>query len=144
MTGKQVVAAVVAVLLATAVLPPAAAWAVNRRRVARAEAEVAALARRFELHRAKVPRAREIASVLCGPGRVPVAEDASTSVWTRAPRANLLMALPGETLSGDPWGNCYLVNVTSGLVLSAGPDGTINTDFAAATASGDDVGARQP
>jgi hypothetical protein len=142
MKGKQVIAAVIAVLLATAVLPPAAAWAVNRRRVSRAEAEVSVLARRFGSYSAKVPHTREIASVLCGPGRVPVAETASTGMWIRAPRANLLMALPGETLPEDPWGNCYLVNVTSGLVLSAGPDGTINTDFAASTTSGDDVGAR--
>jgi hypothetical protein len=46
MTGRQVLGAVLLIVLATAVLPPAVAWNVNRRRVATASREVPALAER--------------------------------------------------------------------------------------------------
>jgi hypothetical protein len=47
MTGRQVLAAIVAIVVATAVLPPAVARAVHQRRMARARSEVVVLADRL-------------------------------------------------------------------------------------------------
>lgn len=69
------------------------------------------------------------------------------------PRA-ALVAVGGDrhALSADPWGNCYVVNLAAIAagepaivwVLSAGPNGIIDTPFvvASGTPAGDDVGAR--
>jgi len=60
-----------------------------------------------------------------------------------------------EAVSEDPWGNYYVVNIEKAQpgqnkqvwVISAGPDGTIDTTYDAATTAaaalgGDDIGAR--
>ena len=47
MTGTRLAAALLAIVTATAVVPPAGAWVINRRRVSRASREVSALAQRL-------------------------------------------------------------------------------------------------
>ena len=111
------------------------------------------------LGRAK-PALREIAAradVLCGSGRMPLAQTLDAERWARAPRAALASILGDQ--SSDPWGNCYVVNVaalsssdpaalTSSdppvlWILSAGPNGIIDTPFfgAAGGPNGDDIAA---
>ena len=151
MTGRRVIAALGLVLLATAVLPPAAAWSVNRSRVRIASAEVAALA---EILRHVAPELRDAArgaDVLCGPGRVPFSQTPAAERWVTAPRAALAPVVGDRrALSADPWGNCYVVNLaavgapgTVVWVLSAGPNGVIDTPFRLESASpvADDVAA---
>lgn len=149
MTTTRVSVALGLIFLATAVLPPAAAWGVNRSRVRTASAEVATLA---ETLRHVAPGWRDAprgADVLCGPGRVPLAQTPAAGRWATAPRA-ALGHLVGDrrVLSADPWGNCYVVNLAavdaSGMVvwvLSAGPNGVIDTPFIDPSESpaGDDV-----
>lgn len=136
MTGRQVLGSVVAIVLATAVLPPAAAWAVNQRRVARAEREVVALAERLNARGSDLAPAGSTATVLCGSGQMPAAVAEETRVWTFAP-----------PVSPDPWGNCYLIHPTRAdpsqpavRIISAGPNGTIETPLnGAAQRGGDDI-----
>jgi hypothetical protein len=156
MTGTRVLATVGFILLATAVLPPAAAWGVNRSRVRAASTEVASIA---ETLRRAEPTLRDVvhgAEVLCGPGRAPIANTPAAAQWLTAPRAALaplaIVAGDRRTLAADPWGNCYIVNlaaITAGgpatlWILSAGPNGIIDTPFVSesATPAGDDVGIR--
>jgi len=90
--------------------------------------------------------------VLTGPGD-PVLE-ASDRTWTTARQAPLqsYVALPVETVAPDPWLRALQINVGAGRqggrlwVLSAGPNGIIDTPFGAAAAapSGDDVAAPLP
>ena len=148
MTGRRVIAALGAVALVTAVVPPAAAWAVNRRRVGHAEADVRAIAERLRDVRTDMS---VLGDVLRGPGREPRAETEDARLWVETPRrASLAPVLARTTsLSADPWGNSYLVKVgvagrpATIWILSAGPNGIIDTPFltaAGAAPAGDDVG----
>jgi hypothetical protein len=153
MTGRRVLAALGLILLATAVLPPAAAWRVNLSRVRVASAEVAALA---DILRSASPELRNAArgsDVLYGPGRVPSAQTPATARWVAAPRAAFALVVGDRhALSSDPWGNGYVVNLsaiaaaepTSLWVLSAGPNGIIDTPFVSSSGAptGDDVAIR--
>jgi hypothetical protein len=154
MTGRRVLATLGCILLATAVLPPGAAWWVNRSRVRLASDEVTAVA---ETLRHVEPQLRDMArnaDVLCGPGRVPLAQALDARPWAAAPRAALVGVVGDRrSLSADPWGNCYVVNLAAVAasepaalwVLSAGPNGVIETPFLAPPDQplvGDDVGAR--
>jgi type II secretory pathway pseudopilin PulG len=154
MSGKRVILALVVILFATAVLPPAVAWAVNRRRVSRASADVAALAAELErVHGAWQDLAKDV-DVLCGPGRVPVADATETRAWVTTPRRSLADVIDAaHAPRSDPWGNCYLVNLAAVIargpatlwVISAGPNGIMETPFLssqAAAPAGDDIGVR--
>lgn len=152
MTGKNVVATLGLIVLATAVFPPLAAYAVNRSRVRLASREAAAAARMLRDGEPRLRGAALRADVLCGPGRVPTVASPGAQHWLLAPR----MGSGGifgdrRSLSPDPWGNCYLVNLAaidaSGMrlwVLSAGPNGIIETPFFTKSESpvGDDVAMR--
>lgn len=92
MTGKQVLASVIAIILATAVVPPAAAWAVNHQRGARADREVAAEA--LSARPAELARVRSASAVLVGPGEMPAANAPDVQMWLLAPRAGLEVVLP--------------------------------------------------
>jgi hypothetical protein len=94
MTGKQVLASVIAIILATAVVPPAAAWAVNHQRVARADREVAAIAEALSARPAELARVRSASAVLAGPGEMPAANAPDVQMWLLAPRAGLEVVLP--------------------------------------------------
>lgn len=86
------------------------------------------------------------AQVLIGSGTPPQAGDASR--WLTGTSADLGEGLRQgpEGASPDPWRNAYLVNIgASGpvWVISAGPNGILETPFDDASApAGDDVGAR--
>lgn len=152
MTGRRVLATLGCILLATAVLPPAAAWGVNRSRVRFAAVEVVRIA---ETLRGAEPELRDLSrgvKVLYGPGRPPLAPTPAAQPWVTMPRAALVSAVGvRRTLSPDPWGNCYVVKLAAIAagepanvwVLSAGPNGIIDTPFvvASGTPAGDDVGA---
>lgn len=143
MTGRQVLTAIVLIALATAVLPPAAAWTVNRRRIARAQADVTTLAEWMRSRRGDL--ARVAGSVLCGPGTMPAAETEQTRAWIYAPHATVASVRGEAAVHADPWGNCYLVDVPQAPVeihiLSAGANGTIETPVGSAHADGDDISA---
>jgi hypothetical protein len=136
MTGRQVVAAVVVIVLATAVVPPAAAWAVNRRRIAHAARDVDAIARRFHAAGGDPIPAGAPARLVCLSGKPPAGVSQDTYTWNVEP-----------PVAPDPWGNCYLLQfampggVHPGVrVISAGPNGTIETPLVgAAGPGGDDV-----
>ena len=153
MTGRRLLVALTAILLATAVLPPAAAWSVTVRRVHRAEAMTATLAEQLRAPdaQAKLERLAQSAAVLCGDGRVPsVVPYGYVGGWLTESRGPLSSAV-GTPVAPDPWGNCYIVNVrnpTPGAgvwVISAGPNGIVDSMWSPAGAvmlGGDDIGAR--
>jgi len=150
MTGRTLLASLVAIVVSTAVLPPAAAWAVNRRRVSRASTDVAALSLRLQGRDADLRRLAVASAVLFGPGAMPVADSAAAQPWVSSPRARLSLVVGDDGLAADPWGNCYVVNVAALAaparatlwLLSAGPNGIIETPFSSASGvpGGDDVG----
>ena len=155
MTGTRLLAALGLILLATAVLPSAAAWGVNRSRVRSAEHEIAGIAETLRHLEPKLRVVAGAATALCGPGRLPLASAPAAERWVTMPRAELV-AVVGDRhpLSADPWDNCYLVNLaeiaatgsTTVWILSAGPNGMIETPFVtpSGTPAGDDVGMRVP
>jgi type II secretory pathway pseudopilin PulG len=152
MTGRNVLAAVIATVLATAVLPPAAAWSVNRARLNRAGLDVSELARRLRARDAEVRRLAAETDVLYGPGQMPTADTAETKPWVSVRRTSLAVALGDVPLTPDPWGNSYIVNVavlgTPGSplwIVSAGPNGIVEIPFsggAEGSTAGDDVAVR--
>ena len=115
----------------------------------------------------------DIYDVLVGPGSDP---DAGSTLWLTGAQGDIEDVLLRNTplyttvgrfqwrgpylgeLGSDPWGNAYLINTKTlrfggseaGLVLSAGPNGTIETTFqqtigsgsSAVTIGGDDIAAR--
>ncbi len=161
-------AACLAVIAALAVLLPAAiAHRINNARLARARTETQALANaieRFERDNAHLPacavatdadRGRPACEVelIVGPGNAPRAP--SNPAWVNGSPADILARrLPGygPVAGPDPWGNRYIVNVGARVggeavwVISAGPDGVIETPYrqppATARLAGDDVGVR--
>ena len=149
MTGQRVLATGGLILLATAVVPPLGAFAVNRARVRTAAAAVRTVAQALRGDEPRLLEMARCADVLCGPGRMPLARLPNAQGWVTAPRAGwgTTRAGPGA-LSPDPWGNCYVVNLAAAnsssmavRALSAGPDGIIETPFDASSDApvGDDV-----
>lgn len=137
MTGRQVLASVTAILLATAVLPPVVAYAVNQRRVSRAANDVSAIAQQL---RGQASGGQTGArNVLAGPGSLPKAESAEATAWLAGAHESLSERVGGARVPQDPWGNCYLASAS--LVLSAGANGIIDTAFGAGKSGGDDVAA---
>lgn len=150
MSGRRVLATLGLIVMATVVLPPLAAFAVNRARVRSAAAAVRAIA---EALRAEpwTPDSVRGAEVLCGEGRMPEARSHAAHGWVVASRAGW-DSLPSRRRAppADPWGNCYLVNLaatrTPGTVMwaiSAGPDGIIDTPFIASSDSAVDDDVRE-
>ena len=149
MSGRRVLVTVGVILLATAVVPPLGAFAVNRARVRTAEAAVQTVAQALLGDERRLRELARDAGVLCGSGRMPMAQLTAAQGWITSPRDEW-----GATAGAsgppppDPWGNCYVVNLaatnTPSLAvwaLSAGPDGIIDTAFldAVETPAGDDV-----
>jgi type II secretory pathway pseudopilin PulG len=143
MSGSRVLIAVLSSGLATAVLPPAVAWTVNRRRIDRARADVTTLADWIRSHRGALEPVA--GSVLCGPGTMPVANREQMRAWIQAPHATIASVQADDAVHADPWGNCYLVDVPQAPadihILSAGANGTIETPIRSAHTEGDDVSA---
>lgn len=129
--------AVIAVL--TIAAPYAAVTWLHARRLDAADLELDTLAARIPL--ARLDRS---VTVLAGPGETPRAEDPR---WTDGTSAPILFQ---PLISADPWGNAYVVNTGAATqsaiwVLSAGPNGIIETPFEQANATspaGDDRAVR--
>jgi hypothetical protein len=156
-SGAQLVAALAAILIATAVLPPAAAWTLNWSRIAQTRERAHAAIERIRTGGDGVTGLRESDGVLCGPGRLPGRDPGIVSARAErshaAHRAWLLGAriAPerfGAGMPTDAWGRCFLLNAdawaTGGPVwlLSAGPNGWIDTPPNAIALGGDDIGDR--
>ena len=158
-SSVRLLQALAAILLLTVVAPPGLATLVNRSRIDRAQTEVRRLA--DALHDSDlVGRAlrQEADDLLGGPGNVPDAP--GLRQWVDG-RVGSLSGYVSQRLRSDPWGNRYLVN-TGALqtgegdeaspepgamwVLSAGPNGLVETPYAvpamSAALGGDDIGAR--
>jgi hypothetical protein len=135
-SGSRVMVTVVTVVLATAVVPPAGAWWLNNRRVQRTQERATVVAAQL------VPGVQ--IGVVCGPGRLPDATVAGAgpvhAAWLSASRRS--DEVLGADTPTDAWGRCFLVN--DHWVVSAGPNGALDTPLDAATLVGDDVGVRRP
>jgi hypothetical protein len=141
MRGRQVLGAIALIVIATVVLPPAAAWTVNRHRVASAQDEANRLARLLRDQNVLAVAAGDRAKALCGPGRAPATSPAGGD-WLVFPCSNLASRLGGAALKADPWGNSYIVKLAAPapLVISAGPNGMLETSgIAIGLAAGDDI-----
>ncbi|HUR20167.1 MAG TPA: hypothetical protein VMZ90_05115 [Vicinamibacterales bacterium] len=156
-SGLQLVAALAAMVFATAVLPPAAAWALNRSRIAQTRERARAAAERLQNGSEAFAGLMQSGGIACGPGRLPdrapsdrrAREELSHPMhrdWLRD--ARMAPELFGAGMPTDAWGHCFIVNAdawaTGGAVwlLSAGPNGWIDTGTNAMALGGDDIGNR--
>ena len=158
-SGVRLLQALAGILVLTVVAPPGLATLVNRSRIDRAQAEVRRLADALQ-DTGLVDRIRgqQADDLLGGPGNAPDAP--GVRQWVDG-RVGSLSGYVSQPLRSDPWGNRYLVNIgvlqtgeadeTSTepralWVLSAGPNGLVETPYAASAVSaavvGDDIGAR--
>lgn len=145
-SGRQLLLALAGILLATVVVPPAAAWRLNRYRIDQTAERATHAAARLQSDRARLDAFPPGVAVACGPGRLPSPESgAPQSEWVR--RAVAAPELFGAGTPTDGWGRCFLMNIgewaSGGRVwlLSAGPNGLIDTPLGASTIAGDDIGA---
>lgn len=143
-SGAQLVFVLAGIFLVTAVVPPFGAWRLNVQRVhqtqERANRAAAAASRD---HLAVMAQSVEVA---CGPGRLPKAAGASgQEAWVD--HAVIAPAVFGAGMPTDAWGQCFLMNLGEGRrgggvwILSAGPNGRVDTPFGATALGGDDIGA---
>jgi type II secretory pathway pseudopilin PulG len=148
LTLPRVILLLSAIITLAFVLPYLAVYTLHARRLQTADETTHALGRRvsdvLRADRTAVPAGTR---VLAGPGDRPRASDDRWSAVAMLPMANVLGTSP--VMSPDPWGNAYLVilgSVADGSVsvLSAGPDGILQTPLAGAAdrAFGDDRLAR--
>lgn len=141
--GRHVILVLAMAVLATAVVPPLAAWQLNHARIERAAATAQQIAAHLRAHGAPAPAVRD--AVVCGPGRLPRAADSGRG-WLASPAASV--DLFGVTRPTDPWGRCFLVNLSAlargepVLVISAGPNALVDTPLGAPGAARDDVAVR--
>lgn len=149
-SGAELVAMLAAIVLATAVVPPAAAWSLNRFRVTQTQQRVQAATARLRAT-GDVALLSSSGGILCGPGRLPGQSSGSSRGATHAEwlsRARLAPELFGAGMPTDAWGRCFLINAqdwpagTPVWLLSAGPNGVFETATTALALAGDDIGAR--
>lgn len=144
--GRQLILILMGIALVTVVLPPAGAWRLNRYRVEQTAARASSAARRIARQAGSLAPLASTIEVACGPGRLPkslggVQEEAWLRTAVIAPTAF------GDGMPTDAWGQCFLMNIGAGArgervwILSAGPNGLIDTPIGASTLSGDDIGA---
>jgi type II secretory pathway pseudopilin PulG len=140
---RRVVAASLLLIALLAGMPFVAARVISTRRLDAARLQTAALAQRLAM---AIDRDARRANVLTGAGSTP--QFADGSAWAQQTTAPLALLLDVRDSIGqaDPWRNAYLVNAgarDSVWVVSAGPNGIVETPFEAAGGlRGDDVGAR--
>jgi hypothetical protein len=156
LTGVQLAVALSAIFLLSVVLPWSMATRLQRGRLARAGADVQAIA--ASLQAAGVGRQAGYPSdaILVGPGanpQIPLGSD-----WRQVTAISASAAHLDLGLVPDPWGNHYLIYPSPAAasatlppdiarwVLSAGPNGIVETPFRqppdAALLGGDDIGVR--
>lgn len=149
MSGRQLAAALVVIALLAFVLPPVAAHRVNHARITRAHEDAQRIAEAVDASRGTAQASGPVLpqsapGVLAGSGEEPKYADHDQWPVRRA-------ATP-VAVSPDPWGNQYVVVVSAlpgdGVaVLSAGPNGIVETSFKtavrglrdSATPAGDDI-----
>ncbi len=158
LTGRQLLGCVAAILLLALPVPAAFGIVVNRARVARASADVQAIAAAIALLPRTTPdampevppgaaaRSNGRLDLIVGPGNLPRQGDGTE--WISGKTGSLVERLGQRLRPGvgsDPWGNRYTVNVrgfddrsmpsapagtgAAIWVLSAGPNGIIETPF---------------
>jgi type II secretory pathway pseudopilin PulG len=140
----RVAAALCVIALLALVLPYTAVRTMHARRLDAADRQMQAIGDALGRILAGDPTAIPAgADVLAGPGQLPWAADPAWRTAASIPLARLVPGSAGDR--PDPWGNAYLVSVAAlrdgrGRVLSAGPDGKLETPFAAGTTglTGDD------
>jgi hypothetical protein len=133
-TGKRAIGLVITAIVATAVLPPAGAWWLNARRVAVTTDRVQEVV-------VSIPVADT--QVLCGPGRLPDS-DVMGANEIHAAWISAAVSRPeafGGGMPTDGWGRCFLANER--WILSAGPNGVVDTALGADRLVGDDIGVRR-
>lgn len=156
-SGAQLLAALAGILFATAVLPPAAAWTLNQNRVTQTQVRARAATERLRTSAEATAGLGPGTGIICGPGRLPDWGPAtitlragvsylSHSAWLRG--ARIAPELFGSGMPTDAWGRCFLLNAgawpSGGPVwlVSAGPNGLIDTPPNAIALGGDDIGDR--
>ena len=147
LSGKQLLLALIVIVLATAVVPPAAAWGLTRYRVNQTRTRAAQAAVRLRTDPTRLSLGARGVDVACGPGRLPRIDDTSglQDEWVRG--AVVAPQLFGAGMPTDAWGRCFLMNIGEWprggtvWVLSAGPNGLIDTPLGAVALAGDDIGA---
>ena len=158
LTGLQLLGCVAAILVLALAAPAAFAVAVNRARVARANADVQAIAEAIAglagqtgsplvAPPGQTANSNGLLDLFVGPGNVPRQGDGNQ--WIAGRTSALAERLGGRSrlrleLGSDPWGNRYTVNIgalhaamaaaaartgTAIWVMSAGPNGIIETPF---------------
>jgi hypothetical protein len=148
MRGGTLVAALLGILCATAVVPPGAAWWLNARRISTTHERIDRMAGVLMRGSGQAHVFATGVRVVCGPGRLPEGNASLTSAvheaWvTAATMAPDAFGAEGDT---DAWGRCLLLEVgtgghgTAGWLLSAGPNGAIETPLGAPQLGGDDIG----
>lgn len=128
----RVAAALCAIAILALVLPYVAVQAFHQRRLDRADQHLEAMAAALGdvlVTSSVIPPGTQL---LAGDGPRPVVHD---DLWTTAAAFPVAKAIadPGP----DPWGNAYLVNIrdrSKAWVISAGPDGILQTPFGAPNA----------
>lgn len=157
LSGVQLAGALLAIAFATAGLPPAAAWTLNKMRVMQTQERAHAATERLRVRGEQDRVLTSGTGIVCGPGRLPDREPptgrarAAVSLpahgaWLRD--ARVAPEFFGSGMPTDAWGRCFLVNVdqwqSGGPVwlLSAGPNGLIDTSPTAMELGGDDIGGR--
>jgi type II secretory pathway pseudopilin PulG len=138
LTWPRVSVASAVLLVLAFVVPYSAVQALHTKRLRAADESTRAIAERLLTTVTGRPSAIPAGTeVLAGPGDRPVVNDERWNSATSIPLARLLPGLSDgdPAAQPDPWGNAYLVNVaarSSGgtvWVLSAGPDGIVQTPF---------------
>jgi hypothetical protein len=140
LTWPRVTAAIAVLLVLAFVVPYSAVQALHKQRLRAADEGTRAIAARLNLMLAGQPSGMPAGTeVLAGPGVRPKANDQRWNSATSVPLARVLPGLADPNTDPaaqpDPWGNTYLVNVaalpSAGTVwvLSAGPDGIVQTPF---------------
>ncbi len=143
MSTSRVLALLAAIAILAIAVPYGAVRSLHQRRLSLADAELDALAPAA----VRILPGAPAVNVLLGPGRVPKTTD---NHWLEGPTYPLQSALDGISVTADPWGNAYVINLGVARrqsilwLMSAGPDGTLQTPFDGSTGSplGDDVGRR--
>jgi type II secretory pathway pseudopilin PulG len=131
LTWPRVTALLAVIVVLAFVLPYGAVRTLHARRLRAADEGTRAIAERLNVILAgQAPGIPAGTEVLAGPGDRPVVLDGPWNSATSVPLARL-----DVSAQADPWGNAYLVNIAArqsagtAWVLSAGPDGIVQTPF---------------
>lgn len=139
-SGVQLLVALLAIAVATVLVPAGAASRLNARRVSRTQATVNTAAHHVRTVAGSAAIDATGANVICGTGLVPKAGSAEIDVWRRA--TLITPGIFGDDVSADAWGQCLMLlrTRTRAWIVSAGPNGLLETPLGADALVGDDIG----